>query len=114
MTLLITVSIIVHAQRHMSSLESLITSYCIFVIIYLMVVVFQFHTCTHPNFTSLLEQQFVSPCEWMIANEAMYAVDVNTRVDSILTLVHTCIYMTYLCYSIQWDNMMYMRFSAYE
>ena len=96
MTLLITVSIIVLAQRHMTSSESLITSYFIFVIIYLKVVVFQFHTCTHPNFTSLLEQQAVSPCELMIANEAMYTIDVNTRVDNLLTLVHTCIYMTYL------------------
>ena len=101
MTLLITVSIIVHAQRHMSSSESLITSYFIFVINYLMVVVFQFHTCAHPNFTSLLEHQIVSPCELMIASEAMYTIDVNTRVDSILTLVHTCINVTYLCYCIQ-------------
>ena len=101
MTLLITVSIIVHAQRHMSSSKSLITSNFIFVIICLVVVVFQFHTCTHPNFTSLLEQQEVSPCELMIANEDMCTIDVNTRVDSILTLVHTCIYMTYVCYSIQ-------------
>ena len=77
MTPNITVSIIVHAQRHMSSSESLITSYLIFVIVYLMVVVFQFHTCTHPNFTSFLEQQIVSPCELMIANEVMYAVDAN-------------------------------------
>ena len=53
-----------------------------------MVVVFQFYTCTHPNFTSLLEQQFVSPFQLMIANEAMYTIDVNTRVDNILTLVH--------------------------
>ena len=101
MTLLITVSIIVLAQRHMSSSESLITSYFILVMIYLVIVVFQFHTCTHPNFTSLLEQQNVSPCELMIGSEAMYTIDVNTRVDCILTLVHTCIYMTYLCYSIQ-------------
>ena len=101
MALLITVSIIVHTQRHMSSSERLITSYFLSVLIYLMVVVFQFRTCTHPNFTSLLEQQGVSPCELMIANEAVYTIDVNTRVDSILTLVHTCIFMTYLCYSIQ-------------
>ena len=95
MTLLITVSIIVHAQHHMSSSESLITSYFIFVIIYLMVVVFQSHTCTHLNFTSLLEQQLVSPCELMFANEAMYTIDVNTKVDSIaITLVHTFIHMT--------------------
>ena len=48
-----------------------------------MVVVFQSHTCTHLNFTSLLEQQLVSPCELMIANEAMYTMTVNTRVDSV-------------------------------
>ena len=48
-----------------------------------MVVVFQFHTCTHPNLTSLLEQQSVSPFQLMIANEAMYTIDVNTRVDII-------------------------------
>ena len=88
MTLLITVSIIVHAQRHMSSSENLITSYFTFAIIYLMVVVFQFHTFIHPNITSLLEQQAVSPCELMIANDAMYTIDVNTKVD---TMVHTCI-----------------------
>ena len=90
MTLLITVSIIVHAQRHMSSSESLITSYFTFVIIYLMVVVFQFHTCTHPNFTSLLEQQAVSPCELMIANKYMYTIDVNTRVPLLQYTISAC------------------------
>ena len=58
-----------------------------------MVVVFQFHTCTYPNFTALLEQQFVSHCELMIANEAILTIDVHTRVDSILTLVHTHMYL---------------------
>ena len=85
----ITVSIIVHAQHHMSSSESLITSYFIFVIIYLMVVVFQSHTCTHLNFTSLLEQQAVSPCELMFANEAMYPLDVIKRVQQTLTNPNT-------------------------